>query len=78
MCYFVSMAAPSVLRWTFCGISCVVDNKLPFEKNWANEVSRLREHYNISLRDSEIKQIKKENKNKEPYIQVIQKTGIYI
>ena len=35
-------------------------NKLPFEKNWANEVSRLREHYNIMLRDSEIKQIKKE------------------
>ena len=35
-------------------------NKLPFEKNWANEVSSLREHYNINLRDSEIKQIKKE------------------
>ena len=34
-------------------------NKLPFEKNWANEVSSLREHY-INLRDSEIKQIKKE------------------
>ena len=33
-------------------------NKLPFEQNWANEVSRLREHYNIMLRDSEIKQIK--------------------
>ena len=35
-------------------------NKLPFEKIWANEVSSLREHYNINLRDSEIKQIKKE------------------
>ena len=34
-------------------------NKLPFEKNWENEVSRLREHYNIMVRDSEIKQIKK-------------------
>ena len=33
-------------------------NKLPFEKNWANEVSRLREHYNIMLRDSEIKKEK--------------------
>ena len=35
-------------------------NKLPFEKNWANEVSRLRERYNIMLKDFEIKQIKKE------------------
>ena len=35
-------------------------NKLPFEKNWANEVSRLREHYNVMLRDSEMKQIRKE------------------
>ena len=35
-------------------------NEFPFEKNWANEVSSLREHYNINLRDSEIKQIKKE------------------
>ena len=34
-------------------------NKLPFEKNWANEVSRLREHYNIMLRDSELKQKRK-------------------
>ena len=38
-------------------------NKLPFEKNWATEVSRLPEHYNINLRDSEIKQIKKEKWN---------------
>ena len=36
-------------------------NKLPLEKNWANDVSSLPEHYNINLRDSEIKQIKKKN-----------------
>ena len=36
-------------------------NKLPFENNWAKKVSRLREHYNIMLKDSEIKQIKKKN-----------------
>ena len=35
-------------------------NKLLFEKNWANEISRLREHYNIMLKDSEIQQMKKE------------------
>ena len=35
-------------------------NKLPFEKNLANEFSRLREPYSINLRYSEIKQIKKE------------------
>ena len=37
-------------------------NKLLFEKNWAKQVLRLREHYNITLKDSEIKQIKKEKR----------------